>query len=143
MTLRLYLAGPSVELGRVIMMARRLEEAGVELTCRWWTDVQARNGAGDDTLSLSEQRERALACMDGIDRALIVWALWPADYSHGTACELGYALAHSSRRVIVSGSFANECVFTSYAAERFAADFDALQYVLSLAAEHSPLAVVP
>jgi nucleoside 2-deoxyribosyltransferase len=136
-----YLAGPSSELGRVVMLARRLELAGVEISHRWWLDVIAREGTPDSSLSPAAQLERARRDMRGIDAADIVWALFPARTSHGLAFEMGYAHANC-KHVVVSGAFANTCIFASLF-ERHDSDYDALEAVLAYAAERSPLAVVP
>ncbi len=142
----IYVGCASRELGRVILLSRRLEEAGNAITAKWWTDVQARGGTPDAELSDRAQVSRARACLDGIDRAQLVWLLWPSAVSHGTAAELGYSLARaadSDKRVIVSGAYARYSIFTSLGTERYASDIDALEAVLAYAAERSPVACVP
>jgi hypothetical protein len=58
--------------------------------------------------------------------------LWPAEVSHGAACELGYALANA-KHTVVSGSTATGSIFTSLANARYESDLDALEAVLELA----------
>jgi nucleoside 2-deoxyribosyltransferase len=129
--MRVYLGGSSQQLGRVVLMAKRLEEAGVEVACRWWLDVLARDGAPDSSLSLHDQLKRAMEDWRHVREADCVLLLWPDDVSHGTAAELGYACGVDKEHVIVSGARAHHCIFTSVCA-RYEDDLDALEHVLSL-----------
>jgi len=136
MTVRIYLAGPSSELERVKKYARQLDDSGmVEITYRWWEDVEANMKAGtpDSAMSREEQSRHASSDLDGVARAQIVWCLWPSERrSEGVPVELGYAIAVGSR-IVVSGTRCHECIFTAEAEFRDAYDDVALSEVLSIA----------
>jgi hypothetical protein len=126
-----YLGGPSQQLGRVMLMARRLEDAGVQIPYKWWIGVIARGCTPDSSLSLHDQLQIAMTDWRHVREAQAVWLLWPDTVSHGTAAEFGYACGIDKEHVIVSGANAKACLFTSVVA-RYEDDLDALEHVLSL-----------
>ena len=128
--MRVYLAGPSSELPRVLRWAEALEGAGIELTHRWWEAVAQRGPGRDGELVLDEQVLHARADLDAIDMAQAAWILWPEVSSHGAAVELGYLLRR--RRwvpVIATGPRVHHCVFTALITSRSRHDDDGFMWL--------------
>jgi len=134
--LRVYLAGASRELDRVLPMVERLERSGlVVLHSRWWDAVQHHGVGKDGELTREQQAAHATADLEGVRDAELVWVLWPEARSVGAALEYGYALA-SRIHTVVTGPTAHECIFTAKANYRDADDWAGLHEVLRLAGEH-------
>ena len=133
--LRIYLAGASRELDRVLPMVERLERSGlVVLHSRWWDAVQAHGVGNDHALTREQQAGYADADLEGVRDAELVWVLWPEARSVGAALEYGFALA-SCIHTVVTGPTAHECIFTAKANYRDADDWAGLHEVLRVAAE--------
>lgn len=134
MTCRVYLAGASRELPRVLKMVNLLEASGlVVITHRWFDAVQAWGIGKDAELTLDQRRTHALTDFRGVDTADVFWCLWPEKYSHGCALELGYALGRNFAATVVSGKRAHECIFTSLAQYQDSSDDHGLVEVLRMA----------
>jgi nucleoside 2-deoxyribosyltransferase len=128
---QVYVAGSSHELDRVTRIADKLEALGVAISHRWWL----ASGVGNDgALDREAQASVASQCLAGVARADVCWLLWPRDVSHGTAVELGYALGlgHGYRPIVITGSRAHTCAFTSLATYRDVCDELGLVEVLRL-----------
>lgn len=112
MTLPIFLIGASSEHRRVELIANQLDACGhVEITHRWWPGAASWSGR-DRTLPAHEQRVHSNACKQGIQRAALVWCLFPEAYSHGALYELGYAEG-LGKPVYVSGPNATATIHTS------------------------------
>lgn len=138
-----YLAGASRELERVEKYAGLLVSSGlVRISHPWWSAVKAHGVGNDHTLERDEQAFHALTDLEGVERADVIWCLWPEGYSAGCPLELGYALAlkHSdpgrALGIVVSGAKSHACIFTALAHYRDADDDAALYEVLRHAAKY-------
>lgn len=135
---KVYLAGPSRDLARVLPIAERLEAAGVTITHKWWVSVMEHGVGNDGELTAEAQRGFAAGDLQGINSADLVWALWPQSGSHGTAVELGYAIAKmgggQGLMVVASGHTAKKSIFTALATCRAESDDAAFAAVMRLLA---------
>jgi nucleoside 2-deoxyribosyltransferase len=143
MMLRVYLAGPSRELDRVLPIVASLEQTpGVAIAYAWWRDVQAHGVGKDGELDAEAQRYFASADLRAIRKSDLIWLLWhETSHSNGVPFELGYALG-MQKPAIVSGSKASECIFTALV-ERHVTDAEALERVRVLASAYDPKGYVP
>lgn len=131
---RVYVAGASRELDRVKAMVAKLEASGlVEITSRWFDAVEAWGVGRDAELTDDQARGHALADLQGVSEAELIWFLWPQNHSAGAFVEFGYALSLKNNTVLVSGEH-SACIFTRLADFRSTTDENALELVLNLAA---------
>lgn len=136
MKCRVYLAGASRELPRVLRYVRLLEASGlVVLTYRWWDAVAAHGVDKDSELTKEEARRHASADLRGVESADVLWCLWPEVFSVAAPLELGYALGRRTATV-VSGAKSHECIFTALADYRDTSDDLGLIETLRIAKAH-------
>jgi hypothetical protein len=119
--MRVYLAGPTRELGRVEKVAGWLAEYRglVEIVEPWWERFRAA-GADDSSLTRGEQGRHALRSLYALDCADLFWGLWPETYSAGTTFEYGYAYARA--QTVITGRTSADCIFTARADYRDSSD---------------------
>lgn len=129
--MKVYLAGASSELPRVLKYAAELEKRGVTLTYPWWRDVQKHGPGNDGTLTREAQEQYARADLRGVEDADVVWALWPSGRSMGAPFEVGYATA-IGQSVVATGERAHECIFLAMADYRDISDDLGLVEVMRL-----------
>jgi len=96
--MRVYLAGPSAELPRVLDAMTLITAAGYSITEHWWARIQEASNNGwthDSQVPDEYMRESARRNRRGIEMAdvVIVLARESGGYSSGAAGEIGYALA--------------------------------------------------
>lgn len=110
--LRVYLAGPSRELGRVQHYASQLEQSGaVTIMYRWWIDFLAEGG-NDAELSRDMQQCYARKSRGSVLASDLLWALWPDSRSDGAVWETAMALEHHVP-VVITGRCSTWCNFTA------------------------------
>lgn len=117
----IYVAGSSRERELVAAYQTALQAAGWMLAHDWVAQMNACH-IPDVDLPIEAQRRYAEADLAGVRRAQVFWLLAPSTPSIGSYVELGYALAHSGPRVVVSGL---PSLFTSLAHERYATHAEA------------------
>ena len=90
-----YVAGASGEAIEVAALIAKLEGLGHTCTFDWTREVLSRRAAGktDADLTQFEAACAATGCLDGVDRADILWLVVPQTESIGAWVELGYAMA--------------------------------------------------
>lgn len=94
-----YLAGASREAKRVRSWAEKLEQTGViQIAHRWFNDAEQWAGK-DAEMDLETASSQAMACLEELARAKVLWVLWPNQPTVGAFVELGAAL---ERRRILS-----------------------------------------
>jgi len=137
-TCSFYLAAASTQVGRVSMIAKRLEDSGLAtVPFKWW--LRESDLGHDDVLTLEQKREVASRCFYEIDNAEVFW--WLADTRPSSApIEFGYALRRSLDRhccrVIASGSAINARALVSLATFTDPSDDVALVECLRIAEEY-------
>ena len=125
--MRVYLAGPRAEWGRVTYWDEQLRKLpGVECTHTWVERIRELGHSQDERLTDSEQRVASTRCLEDLVSADLVWVLFPAGTGRGSMVEMGFALARG-HHVVVSGVCAHMSSFTSLATSRFAEDFTAFK----------------
>lgn len=129
--MKVYLAGASSELPRVLKYVAELEQRGVTLSYPWWQAVQKHGPGNDGALSQDAQERYAKADLAGVLDADVVWALWPNARSMGAPFEVGYAIANGLP-VVATGERAHECIFLALATHRGASDEEGMAVVLRL-----------
>lgn len=131
--LRVYLAGPRREMGRVLRYAERLELGGpLEIVDRWWL----RHDGNDARLARIDQVAVTRVQESHLRETDVLWVLWPETVSHGTAYELGYyrgVMGPSKGIIVLTGRTAADCVFTGIADYRDTSDDLGFVEVLRLA----------
>lgn len=107
--MRVYLAGPSAELDRVVATAEEIRELGHELTEAWWLRVleASRRGWKSDAEVprdfLEESARRNLFGLQACDRVVAITRS-SGGVSTGTAYEIGLAWGlHRGRPVRIVG----------------------------------------
>lgn len=119
---RVYLAGASRELARVMPMVERLESSGlVTLTHRWFDAVASCGVGRDHELTREQAAQHAENDLAGVRTAEIFWCLWPQNQSIGFAIEFGTAMALRIPTV-VTGPTAHACIFSALATYRDSSD---------------------
>ncbi len=139
--MRIYIAGASAEPERVQRAMDASRKLGLEVTLDWLAAIRAAGAATPSDANV--RRACALADLQAIDRADVVWLLAPENASTGAWVELGYAIALRSdrsllrplRAVIVSGPGAAKCIFAELADALFASDEAALLHFAQMATE--------
>lgn len=98
--MKVYLAGATKQLGRIRLVASRLESMGFEITHKWWEGLEVE----PHDASIEDKRKWAIEDLEGIRKAATTLVLWPEDQSGsaGLKIEMGYAMAVSPR-VVVAG----------------------------------------
>lgn len=111
--MRIYLAGGSLELLLCAQYIDALRAAGHVITYDWTQSFTGKH-------TLQEDHDQALADLNAVLSADVVWILVPADKSEGSHFEMGAALARGIR-TIVSGPHlcAQHRIFPLLAAERY------------------------
>lgn len=98
-----YLAGPWQDRPLVAKWAKALENEGHRITRRWWIDEVPDNDVANLTRC-------ATSDLFGVNQAdtfiLLNWRK-----SEGKATELGYALAHGKRIIVVAGEDISNNIF--------------------------------
>ena len=136
-----YVAGASAQIELIEIFIAKLKEAGWKITFDWTAKVREVGNASPDDPMI--RRAAALADLDGVRRAEVLWLVQPdaTSTSTGAWVELGAALERrtliseklgiqfSSPLVVVSGS-SKKCIFSDLADRRFESHDDALEYLL-------------
>ncbi len=122
----LFLAGSSRELRRVQEMAVRVARAGIPLVHKWWEPGAHGSpeewGGKDARMNREIQIYLTRNGMRAIKQADVVFVLWPNHPERSTCeAEMAFALA-VGKQVVVTGSRASECHWTSVANYRDASD---------------------
>lgn len=137
--IRIYVAGASAEIPRVLQVVEAIERIPqLEISSRWWL---THPGHGRDQFLSADQQESAMVELHyAIASSDIVWALWPARlHSEGVPGDFAYALAcrdlsrvqgSSVRKVFVSGKRASHSAQTVRADYRDTSDALAFHAVL-------------
>jgi hypothetical protein len=143
---KIYVAGASAQIELIEIFIAKLKEAGWEITFDWTVKVREVGNASPDDPDV--RRDAALADLDGVRRAKVLWLVQPdaTSTSTGAWVELGSALERRALAenhpdtphgvgvetvfVVVSGS-SKKCIFSDLADMRFLSHDDALDYLLS------------
>ena len=146
MTLRLYVAGASRDLGRTRAFVRQAIDAyaelGLEVVHDWTVEAERSFQAGDcdATLGPVERHRRAKHCLDAVARADVFVVLLPDGESRGAWIELGAALMLARTRacrVVVSGDYRGT-LFTELADAICEDDAEAMKWLERAIAETLP-----
>jgi hypothetical protein len=147
---RIYRAGASSDIVRAESDIAKLKKAGWTITFDWTVEVRKAGGnASPDDLKV--RREAAIADLNGVAIANVLWLAQPdgSSTSTGAWVELGYALAmretsinrraHLARVpieslvplpvIVVSGS-SRKCIFSDLCDARFESHDDALEFII-------------
>jgi nucleoside 2-deoxyribosyltransferase len=104
----IYVAAPWICKADAQNFATQLEQAGHDITERWWEHREVASYPGrslDDLAELRKQAERDLAGIDDADLVIVL----QLTKSEGKAAETGYALAQEKPILVVSpnGEYGN------------------------------------
>jgi hypothetical protein len=137
----IYVAGPSAILESIEGFNAALRAAGWNITFDWTAKVREAGNASPDDPSI--RRAAALADLDGVRRAEVLWLVQPSETSTSTGAwvELGAALERRALSrvvtrgqvlpvfIVVSGS-SKKCIFSDLADRCFESHDDALEFLL-------------
>lgn len=141
---RIYRAGASSDIVRAESDIAALKAAGWTITFDWTVAVREAGSASPD--DVKTRRDAALADLDGVATADVIWIAQPAETSTSTGAwvELGAAITQRdlfrefSRRgiavpstgpiVVVSGA-SRKCIFADLCDYRFQEHDDALDFI--------------
>jgi hypothetical protein len=137
----IYVAGASAQIDLIEAFIARLREAGWEITFDWTEKVREVGNASPDDPTI--RRAAALADLDGVRRAYVLWLVQPdaTSTSTGAWVELGAAQERRTLSlkypdagfdpvlIVVSGS-SRKCIFSDLADRRFESHEDALEFLL-------------
>ena len=130
--MKIYIAGASRELERARAAMDWCREQGFEVAHDWVADidrVRVEGGKSDGDLQLSEQMVFAIADLEAVESADVLWMLVPPPSKHtaGAWVELGVAWS-AKTKIIVSGQHTWH-LFCSLADQAFANDRAATRYL--------------
>lgn len=140
----IYVAGSGRpgEIQRVVDCIKAARILGYTVTHDWTYEVLAAHETrtSDASLTPAQQRQISMDDLRGVERADVLWCVWPSGYSHGMAVEFGFGLGITRMNrvmkepivtplIIVSGPESSRCIFTSLAAHRFDDDKMALHFL--------------
>ena len=128
--MKVFLGGASSEQHRALSWAAMLDEAGAELTSRWFVGCESWTGR-DHELQKQKRFDIAISQLAAVRDADVVWILVPNFVNGGSMVELGAALG-MSKTVITSGPSVNRTLFTSACHFMSESDFAAFAEVRRL-----------
>jgi hypothetical protein len=132
----IYHPGASSEIDMIEKQNAALMAAGWTITFDWTASVRKAGGGSPDDKDV--RRSAALADLEGILAADVVWVSQPDERSTSTGVwiELGYALAKREYKngafgpkIIVSGP-SRKCIFSDLADYRFETHEEALRFIV-------------
>jgi hypothetical protein len=131
MSLPVYIAGGSSELGACRAMIDAVRRSGGRITFDWTRVGEWSLGR---PLTMPERAELAALDLAGVAEARLFWLMLPARLSEGAATELGAALTLRALgrpiEVVVSGPMLDSRLFPARADRIFAEHGKALAYVV-------------
>jgi len=135
MTIKVYIAASSREVGRVREAQRMVAERGWTLTLDWLTPMMVliEHGLGDSDLSRDDQAHAALQDAEAIDRADVLWLLAPRELTKGAWWEHGYAYG-TDTQIVTSGGCPS--IFVALSDRVTETDEEAVEYMATMAAEY-------
>lgn len=126
--MRIYVAGSSAELERAAKWIELLTLSELTVTHNWPENIRAVGEANPKAVSTEDSARWASECMDGVQRAQLLWLLMPTGGSFGAFTELGVALQRKIP-IVVSGPLLYRSIFVSLAERVFDEDVVALAYI--------------
>jgi len=136
----IYVAGPSSQIEQIEAFMTTLRAKGWKITFDWTVPVREVGNASPDDADI--RRKAALADLDGVARARVLWLIQPdaTSTSTGAWVELGHGLAlrntqrsnmarASLSAIVVSGS-SKKCIFSDLADHRFESHDDAFNFIV-------------
>ncbi len=129
---QIYVAGSSDELERVERCMAAARAAGLLVTFDWALKIREVGAANPRDVSVEQRREWALADLEGVEAADVVWFLAP---EHGPARGAFYEIAHANAiglQVVVSGKNHACSIFTALCAAECETDEEGLGLILRM-----------
>jgi hypothetical protein len=153
----IYVAGPSSQIRDIEVYMAALRDAGWTITFDWTAAVRNAGGIASPE-DPKVRRDAALADLDGVAKAQVLWLVQPDATSTSTGAwvefgsalerrrvykrvykiieEVGYVAHHDwdvpiNNVVIIASGSSRKCIFSDLADVRFESHDDALEYILT------------
>ncbi len=111
--MRIYVAGSSNEMPRVVAAMVLARESGHEITYDWVSEILKVGNANPRTASRTQRADWAWTDIAGVEECDVLWLLAPnVGHGRGAFVELGFAIA-TLKTIVISGPACHESIFNA------------------------------